>query len=112
MLRRVRLGHLLPQGGEALMPHIRAYCQAELGWDDVRWEEEAAAYLDLWRQYYSLPEPSSVPDWRVMLDEARAKRQAAQPTRRRKVIKRSALAGVLAALALLLACVYWRRRKV
>ena len=60
---------------------------------------------------YSLPERETIPDWRAMLAEARAKRAAARPTRRRKVIKRSALAGGLAALAALVAMVYWRRRR-
>ena len=55
LLRRVRLGLLLPHGGAELMPAIRAICQAELGWDDLRWEKEQAAYLDLWRRSYSLP---------------------------------------------------------
>jgi glycerol-3-phosphate dehydrogenase len=111
LLRRVRLGHLLPQGGEALLPQIRAICQPELGWDDGRWEAEEAAYLDLWRSCYSLPDRETISDWRAVLAEAKAKREAAQPTRRRKIIKRSALAGILAGLALLLTLIYlrWRR---
>jgi glycerol-3-phosphate dehydrogenase len=112
LLRRVRLGHLLPQGGAALLPQIRAICQPELGWDDARWEAEEAAYLDLWRCCYSLPDRAAIPDWRAMLAEAEARRLAAQPLRRRKVIKGSALVGVLAGLALVLTVVYmrWRRR--
>jgi glycerol-3-phosphate dehydrogenase len=111
LLRRVRLGHLLPGGGAALLPRIRAICQPELGWDDARWAVEEAAYLDLWRGCYSLPERAAIPDWRAMLVEARAQQAAARPVRRRKIVKRSALAGGLAALAALLAFVYWRRRR-
>ncbi len=50
LLRRVRLGFLLPDGGSRLLPQIRAICQPELGWDDDRWESEEAAYLALWRE--------------------------------------------------------------
>jgi len=77
LLRRVRLGLLLPQGGSALLPQIRAICQKELGWDDARWDAEKAAYLALWHKCYSLPD-STIPDWRTMVAEAKAKRQAPQ----------------------------------
>jgi len=109
LLRRVRLGHLLPQGGEALLPRVRAICQPELGWDDARWKAEEAAYLNLWHRCYSLPDRATITDWHAMLAKARAKRLAAQPTRRRKVIKWSALSGGWAVLALMLFLVYWRR---
>ncbi len=106
LLRRVRLGHLLPRGGEALLPRIRAVCQAELDWDDARWEAEQGAYLNLWSAYYSLPDREAIPDWRSMLAEARARREVARPTRRRKVIKRSALAGILLGLSVGLLLAY------
>ena len=75
LLRRVRLGLLLPQGGSAQFPQIRAICQQELGWDDARWDEEKTAYLALWHKCYSLPDPTTIPDWRAMVAEAKAKRQ-------------------------------------
>ena len=56
LLRRVRLGLLLPGGGMSLMEEFRAVCRQELGWSDLRWDEEAAAYGRLWRARYSLPE--------------------------------------------------------
>ncbi len=62
LLRRVRLGLVLPRGGEDLLPQIRAICQPALGWDDEHWNSEAAAYLSLWRRCYSLPD--GIPDWR------------------------------------------------
>ncbi len=65
LLRRVRLGLLLPQGGAALLPRIRTICQPELGWDDAKWEAEEQAYLSLWRTCYSLPAGALVPDWLV-----------------------------------------------
>jgi glycerol-3-phosphate dehydrogenase len=111
LLRRVRLGHLLPRGGEAHLSRIRAICQPELGWRDERWEAEEDAYLELWRNCYGLPNREAIPDWHAMLDKARVERQAARPTRRRKIIKRSAWAGVLAGVALLLTLLYLRGRR-
>ena len=58
LLRRVRLGLLLPGGGLPLIEKIRGICQDELGWPDSRWQQEVAAYERLWRACYSLPEPS------------------------------------------------------
>lgn len=54
LMRRVRLGFLLPHGGEALLPQVRAICQPEVGWDDNRWKSEEDAYLSLWQKYYAL----------------------------------------------------------
>lgn len=54
LLRRVRLGLLIPHGGLDQMSRIRALVQPELGWDDARWEAEEAAYRTLWRKAYRL----------------------------------------------------------
>lgn len=53
LLRRVRLGMLLPEGGKALLPRIRGIVQKETGWDDARWQAEEAAYWRTWKKYYS-----------------------------------------------------------
>ena len=55
LLRRVRLGLLLPEGGEDQLDTVRAICREELRWDDVRWKDESRRYLELWRTHYSLP---------------------------------------------------------
>ncbi|MFZ3152813.1 FAD-dependent oxidoreductase [Pseudomonas sp.] len=55
LLRRTRLGLLLAHGAAAELPRIRALCQARLGWDDARWQQEEGQYLALWQQCYSLP---------------------------------------------------------
>jgi glycerol-3-phosphate dehydrogenase len=55
MLRRTRLGLVLPQGGAEYMGKIGALCQEELGWDPPRWEEENDRYRRLWESFYSLP---------------------------------------------------------
>jgi glycerol-3-phosphate dehydrogenase len=57
LLRRTRLGVLLPEGGAALLPRVRGICRDELGWNDRRWEREAAAYRELWESAYRVPEP-------------------------------------------------------
>ena len=56
LLRRVRIGLLAPQGGAQYLPRIRALVQGELGWDDIRWEQEAASYVARWRAHYSVPQ--------------------------------------------------------
>lgn len=55
LLRRVRLGLLLPRGGLDCLHEIRAIAQPELGWDDARWQQEETAYRQLCRQRYNLP---------------------------------------------------------
>jgi glycerol-3-phosphate dehydrogenase len=55
LLRRTRLGLLLAQGAAAELPRIRALCQARLGWDNARWQQEEQDYLALWQRCYSLP---------------------------------------------------------
>jgi glycerol-3-phosphate dehydrogenase len=102
LLRRVRLGLLLSGGGESLLLGIRRVCQPELGWDDARWDAEVGAYLARWREHYSLPDPATVPDWRVMLEEAKIAREASQPDQRKSLIKRlTALVGLILALRFL-----------
>jgi glycerol-3-phosphate dehydrogenase len=54
LLRRVRLGLLLPDGGMKMLTRIRAFVQPELGWDDARWEKEAREYAELWTRAYRL----------------------------------------------------------
>jgi glycerol-3-phosphate dehydrogenase len=52
LLRRVRLGLLLPQGGLKYMERIRPVVQNELGWDNKTWEKELARYSNLWHKSY------------------------------------------------------------
>jgi glycerol-3-phosphate dehydrogenase len=62
LLRRVRLGMLLPRGGRDLLGNIRNIVQSELGWSDERWQQEETAYLQTWQSYYSPnPNPSTSP---------------------------------------------------
>lgn len=61
LLRRTRLGLLLPQGAESLFPRLRLICQSELQWDEARWTAESERYRDIWQCHYSLPLLPSVP---------------------------------------------------
>jgi glycerol-3-phosphate dehydrogenase len=54
LLRRVRLGLLLPHGGLPHLDRVRSIAQPELGWDDDRWAQEANDYTCLWEQCYSV----------------------------------------------------------
>ncbi len=55
LLRRTRLGILLPQGALALLPRIRLLCAPHLGWSDARWDEETGRYRELVAAHYQLP---------------------------------------------------------
>lgn len=55
LLRRVRIGLLVPEGGAGLLTRIRLLAQPELGWANDRWEQEAADYLTRWHAHYSPP---------------------------------------------------------
>ncbi|HNK07007.1 MAG TPA: glycerol-3-phosphate dehydrogenase/oxidase [Giesbergeria sp.] len=56
LLRRTRLGILLPQGALALLERIRQLCEPHLGWSDTRWEAEIARYRELIHTHYQLPD--------------------------------------------------------
>jgi glycerol-3-phosphate dehydrogenase len=53
LLRRVRLGFLLPRGGLDHIDRVRALAQPALGWDDARWDAEQSAYARLWAHAYA-----------------------------------------------------------
>ena len=44
LLRRVRIGLVLPHGAGALLPQLRAIVQPELGWDDATWQTQETRY--------------------------------------------------------------------
>ncbi len=71
LLRRVRLGLLLPGGGVAHLPRIRAIVAPELGWDDARWEAEEAAYRAHWaRDHAPLADHAPLPEAAPLLADA------------------------------------------
>lgn len=54
LLRRTRIGLLLPQGGVAVLEGVAAICREELGWDEARWAQERGRYLELWRRRHAI----------------------------------------------------------
>jgi glycerol-3-phosphate dehydrogenase len=112
MLRRVRLGHLLPGGAQGLLQRIRGICQPELGWSDARWESEQAAYLDLWRCCYSVPDRTTIPDWREQVAAVRASKALPSDAQRQNAAMWVAfVAGCVGLISLLAAMHLMRRRK-
>ena len=59
LLRRVRLGLLLPEGGSAELPRIKNLVQEDLGWDELRWNQEVDRYNQIYQNYYS-PNPRGI----------------------------------------------------
>ena len=113
LLRRVRLGLLLKNGGQEQMARIRAICQPELGWDNGRWEQEERVFFALWGSCYSLPSRSKIPDWRLMLIEAERERTITSERNedKNKYERRARLAILLFCLAVMLGLlIAWRKR--
>ena len=117
LLRRTRLGLLLPQGGAEIMERIGKIAREELGWDKKRWHAESHAYQQLWREHYSLPDRAAIPDWMLMLSRARETRTAGavlrRRRRRRRWVRGGIASGAVAGAGLLvgLGRWAWRRRK-
>lgn len=105
LLRRVRLGLLLPEGGARLEGKIQAICQGELGWDNGRWAEEWSAYVKRWQEKYSLPPREEIPDWHDMLQKAEPPVVVESPK------MRTAVAAGLLGLAFALILLYLGLRK-
>jgi glycerol-3-phosphate dehydrogenase len=55
LLRSFRLGILLPDGGQRLLPKMEPMLKEHLGWTDKRWDEEAARYRRIWATAHGLP---------------------------------------------------------
>jgi glycerol-3-phosphate dehydrogenase len=55
LVRRLRFGIILPDGGQSLFPRLKPLCKRFLGWSGTVWRKEAARYLSIWRDGYSLP---------------------------------------------------------
>lgn len=55
LLRRTRIGNLLPYGGKAILPDILALCRELAGWDEARAGRERDRYMEIVDSRYSLP---------------------------------------------------------
>jgi glycerol-3-phosphate dehydrogenase len=56
LLRRVRMGLLLPKGGLNFSEQIRHLIQEPLGWSEDKWQEEVERYEMIWQKYYHIPD--------------------------------------------------------
>jgi len=55
LLRRVRIGILVRDGGKEYLDRIQELCEPILPWNKNQWKTERARYLDTIRRFYSLP---------------------------------------------------------
>jgi len=55
LLRRVRLGLYLKNGGMDQIEKIKEIVQPCLDWDEQRWNNEIKRYNEIWSKYYYLP---------------------------------------------------------
>jgi len=55
LLRRTRLGLLLRNGAEELLPKVQTIAREELAWSDARWDEEVTTYRLLIARCYAIP---------------------------------------------------------
>ena len=111
LLRRTRLGLILPHGAEAILPVVKQICKDELHWNESRWQQEVHAYHTLWEDCYWLPSSELIPDWKTRVSVSIEKRKIRLSDRRRKLIRRSGLSAVLIAVITSLAMFYWRHTK-
>lgn len=112
LLRRTRLGLILPQGGKSILPWVKLICLKELHWSDRQWQQEMADYQSLFEHCYSLPVIESIPDWRPLLLEAKNKRKSRSSEHHTKIIRNSTLlAGVILLSGAIIALI-WRQNKL
>lgn len=55
LLRRTRLGILLPRGGRDLFPALAPLCREILGWSEERWRKEQTEYCRMWTICHGAP---------------------------------------------------------
>ncbi|ETR72637.1 MAG: glycerol-3-phosphate dehydrogenase [Candidatus Magnetoglobus multicellularis str. Araruama] len=55
LLRRVRIGLILPEGGKQYLEQIQNLCTPVLDWDDERWEMEKTQYISQWQKAHGVP---------------------------------------------------------
>jgi len=60
LLRRTRLGNVLPNGAIDYIAEIRILCCEYLSWDEVKWQNEITRYVNIWQKNYSLPYTAAI----------------------------------------------------
>jgi glycerol-3-phosphate dehydrogenase len=53
LLRRTRIGNVLPNGAIEHLETIKPWCMKYLNWDDNKWLEELNRYIDIYNSHYS-----------------------------------------------------------
>lgn len=54
LLRRVRIGNILPGGGLSVIDQVKSIVQEELNWDNNRWTSEVTSYKNLLAKSFSI----------------------------------------------------------
>jgi len=57
LLRRTRLGLLLPDGAAALLPRLEPVAREALGWSAGQWRDQCDRYARIIAQCYTVPTP-------------------------------------------------------
>lgn len=115
LLRRTRLGLILPHGGESILPVVRQICAQELGWDEAHWQKELAEYQSLITCCYSVPTIESIPDWKNLLESVKNERKTRLPSRRRKIVRNSSILAGVILMGVAVIALMWhqsKRRKI
>ncbi len=111
LLRRTRLGLILPSGGASIMQVVKQICLEELHWTDARWQHELTDYQRVIAQCYSVPSDQPIPNWRALLSEALIKRKLDALDQRVKILR---LTGLITGIVLIIAgilAIIWRNNK-
>jgi len=58
LLRRTRIGNVLPEGAIAHIDKIKELCSEYLVWNEAKWQAEITRYTDIWQRHYGLPKPN------------------------------------------------------
>jgi glycerol-3-phosphate dehydrogenase len=111
LLRRTRLGHILPNGAESILPRVKSICLEELGWNEKRWKQEQLDYLALWRDFYSLPSKETIPDWKQQVLVAKERQISILRNRRRNMLRSSSITAIVVILTASLMMYFWRRSR-
>ncbi len=108
LLRRTRLGLILPHGAESILPFVKHICMSELYWSEDKWQQEQNDFQSLWADCYSLPSREIIPDWKALVAQAITNRKLLYPARKRKIVRRSSLAVLILLLCASMIALFWK----
>jgi glycerol-3-phosphate dehydrogenase len=111
LLRRTRLGLILPHAADAIMPVVQNICTSELRWSENQWQQELIEYYSTWANCYSLPPIEAIPDWKEKLVEAKNNQKYTLPQRRKKMVRRSSLIVIIILISSALVALLWKRSR-